>query len=41
MITELDYGLGSNFKGCFVAKNINMTPEWRERVWVYILTYMA
>ena len=35
MITELDYGLGGHFKGRFVAKNSNMTPKWRKRVWMY------
>ena len=33
MITELDYALGGHFKGRFVAKNSNMTLEWRKRVW--------
>ena len=41
MITELDYGLGSHFKGSFVAKNSNMTPEWRKRVWIYYLQEMV
>ena len=35
MIAELDYGLGGHFKGRFVAKNSNTTPEWRQRVWMY------
>ena len=36
MIGELDYGLGSHFKSRFVAKNSNMIPEWRKRVWMYM-----
>ena len=39
MIAELDYGLGGHFKGRFVAKNSNTTPEWRQRVWMYVLYY--
>ena len=35
MINELDYELGGHFKGCFVAKNSNMTPKWHKHVWVY------
>ena len=30
MIIELDHVICGHFKGRFVAKNSNMTPEWRE-----------
>ena len=40
MITELDYELSSHFKGRFVPKNSNMTPNWHKRVWVYWVEYL-
>ena len=40
MIAELAYRLGGHFKGRFVVKNSNMTPEWRKCTWIKLMVVL-